>query len=225
MHYPHLSFDELESKMTAARLQKLDAALAQRTRHFSLVLEDLYDPHNISAIIRSSEVFGLQDVHIIEEVNPYRINRSILKGAFKWMSIFRYKQRGHCLKKLREQGYQIAVASTNTSRPFSEINLSRPTAFYMGAELAGNHPDTLAAADVHFMLPQYGITESLNVSVAAGVLLTRLDEWMEREGGRSRWALSPEQHSELRREWFERQVFGIEARPPLEDVSEPSSKD
>jgi len=220
MKIPQLPLEELELRMTPERLEKLQRVSLERLRHFTVVLEDLYDPHNISAVIRTCEVFGVQDVHVIEEINPYRINRSILKGAFKWLNIYRYKKRARCMKELRSAGYQIAVASTNTTKQFSDLDLTRPTAFYMGAEMAGNHPDTLAQADIHFILPQYGITESLNVSVAAGVLLTRLDEWMARNGGRTRWTLSPEELTALRREWYERQIFGLEARPTVVEIGE-----
>lgn len=218
MKIPTLPMEDLALRMTEERCAKLDAVLSRRTRHFTLVLEDLYDPHNISAIIRTCEVFGIQNVHIIEELNSYRINRDILKGALKWMTIRRYKQRATCMRLLREQGFRIAVASTNTTTTLSELDLTVPIAFYLGTELAGNHPDTLAQADVEFILPQYGITESLNVSVAAGVLLARVDEWMSRSGGRALWTLKEGEREALRREWFERQVFGIDARPSVVEI-------
>ena len=85
----NLSVEELSKRMTPERLEKLERALSLRTRHFTMVLEDLYDPHNISAVVRTCEVFGVQDVHVIEEINSYRINKSILKGSFKWLDIFR----------------------------------------------------------------------------------------------------------------------------------------
>lgn len=217
---PNLSVEELAAKMTPERLEKLRRALADRTRHFTMVLEDLYDPHNISAVIRTCEVFGIQDVHVIEAINSYRINKSILKGSFKWLDVRRYRNRGLCMKRLREKGYRIAVASTNTDRSFHDLDLTVPTAFYLGTELAGNNPETLAKADVEFILPQYGLTESMNVSVAAGVLLARIDEWMRRNGGREKWALKGAERDRVERDWFERQVFGIEANSPVEIVSE-----
>jgi tRNA (guanosine-2'-O-)-methyltransferase len=209
--------EDLATRMTEERLAKLERVLSQRTRHFAMVLEDLTDPHNISAIIRTSEVYGLQDVHIIEELHPWRINKSVLKGSFKWLDLYRWKRRQTCYENLRARGYQIAVASTNTSTMIHEVNLSRPTAFYMGSEFEGNHPDTLAHADVAFMLPQYGITESMNVSVAAGVLMTYMDGWMRAHGGRDAFALQGEEQSKLRRDWFLRQVFGIDANSPLHE--------
>lgn len=206
-------------RVTDRRRDMLERVSSLRTRHFCMVLEDLFDPHNISALIRTAEVFGLQDVHIIEEDNPYKVNKSVLKGSFKWMSLNVYKKRATCMKTLKEKGYQIAVASTNTNKTILELDLSKPTAFYMGAEFRGNHPDTLAEADVEFILPQYGITESMNVSVAGGVLMTYLDIYMQRVG-RSTIALSPEEREQLLLEWYERHLFGTEINSPIKRITD-----
>lgn len=180
-----------------------EKAAALRTKHFCLVLEDFFDPHNISAVIRTSEVFGLQNVHIIEEDNTYKANKAILKGSLKWLNIFTYGKRAMALSELKKQGYKIAVASTHASKTLPELDLSKPTAFYLGAEFRGNHPDTLEQADEHFILPQYGMTESLNVSVAAGVLLTHLDIYMQNHG-REKFSLSKEEQEALILEWRNR---------------------
>jgi tRNA (guanosine-2'-O-)-methyltransferase len=178
---------------------------ALRTKHFCLVLEDFFDPHNISAVIRTSEVFGLQNVHIIAEDNAYRINKAILKGSLKWLNAFIYNKRTVALSELKKQGYKIAVASTHASLSLPELDLSKPTAFYLGAEFRGNHPHTLETADEHFILPQYGMTESLNVSVAAGVLLTYLDIYMQKTG-RENFALAKEEQEALILEWRNRHL-------------------
>ena len=164
--------ESLLARVTERRRELLTGVVNRRTRHFCMVLEDLFDPHNISAVIRTAEVFGLQDVHIIEEDNAYSVNKSILKGSYKWMSLYLYKKRMLCMEKLRAKGYRIAVASD------------------LGSEFHGNHPDTLAHADYEFKLPQYGITESMNVSVAGGVLMTYLDVYMQKEG-REKFLLPP----------------------------------
>ncbi|NLB63305.1 MAG: RNA methyltransferase [Fibrobacter sp.] len=200
--------------MTEHRRQWMERILNFRTRHFTMVLEDLYDPHNISAVIRTSEVFGLQDAHIIEEVNPYNVNKSILKGAIKWMDLHLYQQRQTCFTRLKELGYTIAVASTNTENSVLDLDLSKPTAFYLGSEYHGNHPDTLAQADAHFKLPQYGVTESMNVSVAAGVLMTYLDMYMQKVGRQS-LTLDEDAKNALRKQWYMRQVEGMEKHSPI----------
>ncbi|MCL2260531.1 MAG: RNA methyltransferase [Fibromonadales bacterium] len=193
------------SDLTERRQMLFEKAAALRTKHFCLVLEDFFDPHNISAVIRTSEVFGLQNVHIIEEDNSYKVNKAILKGSLKWMNAFVYSKRATAMSELKKQGYKIAVASTHASKQLPELDLSKPTAFYMGAELRGNHPDTLAQADEHFILPQYGLTESLNVSVAAGVLLTHLDIYMQSQG-RQKFCLTESEQEALILEWRERHL-------------------
>lgn len=203
------------SQVTDRRRSLLDTVSKGRTRHFCMVLEDFFDPHNISAVIRTAEVFGLQDVHIIEEENPYHVNKSILKGSYKWMSLFIYKKRAACMQNLRKAGYKIAVASTNTNHSVLDLDLTTPTAFYLGSEFHGNHPDTLAAADYEFKLPQYGITESMNVSVAGGVLMTYLDLFMQRKG-RSFYALSEPEREKLLLEWYDRHLNGTEKNSPIQ---------
>lgn len=208
---------ELESyyaRVTPRRVELLTKVAQNRTRQFCMVLEDLFDPHNISAVVRTSEVYGLQDVYVIEEDNPYRVNKSILKGSLKWMNLALYKKRTECLEALRTKGYRIAVASTNTTNSVLDLDLSIPTAFYLGSEFRGNHPDTLKAADCEFILPQYGITESMNVSVAAGALMTYLDVFMQRKG-RAAYALPQAEQERLLLEWLERHVDGGEENSPV----------
>jgi tRNA (guanosine-2'-O-)-methyltransferase len=204
-------------RLTPARLEKLDKVINQRTRHFTLVLEDLKDPHNISAVMRTSEVFGFQDIHIIEELNYYTVSKAILKGSFKWLDIYRYSKRLTALKHLKQKGYQIAVASSRTATPLSQVDLRRPTAFYMGSESLGNHPDTLKEADIHFKIPQYGLTESMNVSVCAGVLSTHLDLWLTAQG-RQKYTISGEEQNKLRLDFYQRSALGVERNSPIHFV-------
>lgn len=202
------------AKLTEGRRALLQKVVAARTRHFAMVMEDLKDPHNISAVIRTSEVFGLQDVHVINEVNPYRVTKSVLKGSYKWLDIHCHARRMGCFDMLKAKGYRIAVASTNHSSSLFDLDLSVPTAFYLGSEVMGNHPDTLARADVHFTIPQHGLTESLNVSVCAGVILATIDRFL-RENGRDRYALSGEERAALLATYYERSGAGIDRNSPV----------
>jgi tRNA (guanosine-2'-O-)-methyltransferase len=205
-------------KLTDHRRELLKSVVDQRVRHFTMVLEDLKDPHNISAVIRTSEVFGFQDVHVISEVNPYRVGRSVLKGSYKWLDIYSYSKRARCLQGLKEKGYRIAVASTApASLPFDEIDLSKPTAFYLGSETMGNHPDTLAAADIRFRIPQYGLTESMNVSVCAGVIIANLDRWLK-DHGRENFRLSDADREALLAAFYERSAVGVDRNSPIHFV-------
>ncbi len=201
-------------KLTPARRDLLQRVVAARTRHFAMVMEDLKDPHNISAVIRTSEVFGLQDVHVINEVNPYRVTKSVLKGSYKWLDIHCHARRMACFDMLKTRGYRIAVASTNHSESLFDLDLSIPTAFYLGSEVMGNHPDTLARADVRFIIPQQGLTESLNVSVCAGVILATIDRFL-RDNGRENFTLSDAERAELLATYYERSGAGIDRNSPV----------
>jgi tRNA (guanosine-2'-O-)-methyltransferase len=202
------------ARLTPERRALLQRVVAERTRHFAMVLEDLKDPHNISAVIRTSEVFGLQDVHVINEVNPYRVTKSVLKGSYKWLDIHCHARRKGCFEMLKAKGYRIAVASTNHSASLFDLDLSIPTAFYLGSEVMGNHPDTLAAADVRFIIPQHGLTESMNVSVCAGVILATVERFL-RENGRERFGLSPSDRAALLADFYERSAAGIDQNSPV----------
>ena len=210
--------DKYAYKLTDHRRELLQKVVDQRIRHFTLVLEDLKDPHNISAVIRTSEVFGFQDVHVISEVNPYRVGRSVLKGSYKWLDIYSYSKRARCLQGLKERGYRIAVASTSSaSVSLHEIDFSHPTAFYLGSETMGNHPDTLAVVDICFKIPQYGLTESMNVSVCAGVLVANLDRWLK-DHGRENYRLSDGEREALLAAFYERSAVGVDRNSPIHFV-------
>jgi tRNA (guanosine-2'-O-)-methyltransferase len=133
------------------------------------------------------------------------------------MSLFAYSKRARCMEALRAQGYQVAVASTHATKTVLDLDLSRPTAFYMGSEVRGNHPDSLSQADVEFILPQYGVTESFNVSVASGILMSYLDMFMQRKG-RAAYAIPEPEREALLQEWYNRHAYGVETFSPLKRV-------
>ena len=130
-------------KLTEARRALLRRVVDARTRQFTMVLEDLKDPHNISAVIRTSEVFGLQDVHVINEVNPYRVTKSVLKGSYKWLDIHCHARRKGCYEMLKQRGYRIAVASTNHSSSLFRSD-GQPSRNARAGRRAFHHPPARA---------------------------------------------------------------------------------
>jgi len=173
---------------------------SRRTRLYTFVLEDFHDPHNISAVLRTCECFGIQEVHVIEELRPFRISRPIVKGADQWLDIVRWTDRRLCLDHLRGRGFRIAVASSKAERSFHTSLLDPPLAIYLGTEFAGNSEHIYGEADLVFRLPQHGFTESLNVSVCAGMIVAHLDRHMDTLG-RENFVLSPAQAGELVDRW------------------------
>jgi len=175
-------------------------AASLRTRRYTFVLEDLNDPHNISAVLRTCECFGIQEVHVIEEIRPFRISRPIVKGAAQWLDIVRWTSRKECLDHLRGRGFRIAVASTRAEKSFHALDLEPATAIYMGTEFQGPSEHINSAADVIFKLPQHGFTESLNVSVCAGMIVAHLDRHMD-DHGREHYTLNTDQQEALVEQW------------------------
>ncbi|MCK4543523.1 MAG: TrmH family RNA methyltransferase, partial [Spirochaetales bacterium] len=101
--------------ITPERHARMQAVLAKRTRYLTVVLEDLYQAHNASAVLRSCDGFGVQDVHIVEGRNSFRVNEEIALGTAQWLTLHRYKGRQNnsreAVKTLRKQGYRIVATS------------------------------------------------------------------------------------------------------------------
>ena len=189
----------LQSLLTPRRRALFSQVLEQRTRHFTVVTEDVYQMHNTSAVMRSCDVFGIQDLHVIEARFGKRVDKEIAMGAQKWVDIHRHSNTEDCLKQLRAQGYQIVATTPHDGVPLNAFDVSRKSALLFGTEKKGLSPELMAQADVALTIPMYGFTESLNISVSAAIVLNELVGRMRRE--EAPWALSPEERYELECAW------------------------
>lgn len=171
---------QLVALVSPARLQRMGAVLAARTAHLTVVFEDVYHPHNASAVLRTAECFGLQDVHIVEDTKLFRPSTHISRGSARWLTLHRWQQdkgRGveACLASLRDQGYVIVATSpAEDAVPLEQLPLDRPVAVCFGTEETGLSPAAFAAADVRVAIHTPGFTRSLNVSVTAALVLYEL---------------------------------------------------
>ena len=146
--------------------------LGQRTNWVTAVTEDLFDPHNISAVLRSCDGFGIQSAHIIEVNNPYRVSPGVAKGAAKWLDIERHTDTTHALRDLKYRGFAICCTTPHTDDTTpEELPLDRPVALVFGSEGPGITEAARAEADHFVRIPMYGFTESFNISVAAALTL------------------------------------------------------
>ncbi len=195
----------LESFLTERRRELNKNILEKRTNHFTVAIEDVYQLHNTSAVIRSCDVFGIQNVHVIEEVNVKRIDREIAMGAQKWVDINRYPTTKECLKTLKDKGYQI-VATTphDDSKVLSEFDLSKPSAFFFGREQQGLSDIVLEAADCKLHIPMVGFTESLNISVSAAIILQHVSSELRKTN--IDWSLPEEEKLQKRMEWAKKVI-------------------
>ena len=159
----------------------VEKVLEQRTRYVTIVLENIYQPQNASAAIRTCECMGLQDIHIVEDTAKYHLNIRVLKGSYKWLDLHRYRTRQinntqECFNRLRMDGYRILVADpAKDGISIDELDVSAgKIALVFGNELRGASPYSLQYGDQKVRIPMFGFTESLNVSVSVAICLNTI---------------------------------------------------
>jgi tRNA (guanosine-2'-O-)-methyltransferase len=195
----------LRSYLTDQRKERFDEVLSQRTRHLTVAIEDVYQLHNTSAVIRSCDVFGVQDVHIIEEVNVKKIDREIAMGAQKWVDVHRYHSASACLKKLKDSGYQIVATSPHgIETDLSRFDISQKSCIFFGRETEGLSDRVLSNADKVIKIPMVGFTESLNISVSAAIILQQLTYNLRRSD--VLWGLSEEEKNQKYLDWCKKSI-------------------
>ncbi|HCM76686.1 MAG TPA: rRNA methyltransferase [Cytophagales bacterium] len=201
--------DHLAQYITDHKRSLIENILHQRTRHLTLVLEDIFQSQNASAVFRTAECFGIQDVHLIENQNSYGINPRVLKGANKWLNIVHHNKpmadnTPLCFEHLRANGYKILATSPSAQLSIREVNVTDKIAIVMGNELHGLSDYAQSQADLKVKIPMEGFTESLNLSVSAAIciyeLMTRL------KASPVEWGLSQQEQDILRLTWYRKTV-------------------
>lgn len=200
-----LLLEHLGQFLTGHRQGVMRSVLAFRTRHLCVVLEDLYQPHNASAVLRSCDCYGVQDVHILERRYRFEVKKTISLGAAQWLTLHRYRLQPEessapCLEALRRRGYQIVATTLRPgSRPIDTLDVARPVALCFGTEEEGLSDAAHDAADAHVHLPMYGFTQSFNISVTVALCLQILTQRI-RACGADR-GLSDEERQEILLGW------------------------
>tara|TARA_R110000850_G_scaffold9033_2_gene33325 strand:- start:739 stop:1404 length:666 start_codon:yes stop_codon:yes gene_type:complete len=195
----------LSDYVTENKKDKIAKVLGERTRHFTVMLEDIYQPHNASACLRSSDCLGLQDVHIIEREHEYRPNKQVSLGSSKWLSLHRYHRTKSCIESLKVRGYHLVATTPNVEGyDLTDLPIDKPVALLFGTEEEGLSEFALEAADDTLRLPMYGFTQSYNISVTVALTLARLVERL-RESNID-WHLSDEEKTSLTLEFYRRIV-------------------
>ncbi len=183
----------------------------QRTRHITIVLEDLFQEHNASAVIRSCDCFGIQDLYTIENKNKYVLKRNIALGAGRWIDLHRFTNKEtaslDCLNRLRGLGYKLVATSPHANAYTPEsLPINEPIALLFGTERQGLTSNVLDTADYHMAIPMYGFTESFNLSVSVAIILQTLRTRLEKES--FPWKLNIEEQEELQIQWSTRILNG-----------------
>ena len=195
----------LESYLTEHRRERFTSVLKQRTKYFTVATEDVYQLHNTSAVIRSCDVFGIQEVNIIEEVNTKRIDREIAMGAQKWVDLNRYNTVNQCIKDLKTKGYQIVATTPHAEdSDLIDFDISKKSCFFFGRETEGLSQQVLDEADCFLKIPMFGFTESLNISVSAAIILQHVTSKLRNSD--IPWQLKEEERIAKRFDWIEKTI-------------------
>ena len=193
--------DYLEDLLTPRRKELFEKVINQRTNHFTVVTEDVYQLHNTSAVIRSCDVFGIQNIHVIEERNLKKIDREIAMGAQKWVSLNRHHSSKECIQDLRASGYQIVATTPHgNTRNIQDFDVSKPSAIFFGTERHGLSQEIMEEADEFIKIPMRGFTESLNISVSAAIILQHLTQELRNKN--ISWELSDIEKNAVKFEWL-----------------------
>jgi tRNA (guanosine-2'-O-)-methyltransferase len=197
--------------LTDERKKKIEEILDGRTRRITVALENIYHPPNASAIIRTCECFGIQDIHFIREEKDCKINADVVQGASKWVSINDYQTTGECLSKLRNDGYSIVASSLREGQNIEPelLPVDKKLALFFGAEETGLSNEVHDSADYFVKIPMRGFTQSFNVSVSAALILQTLTKKMAEAG--IEMGLSESEKTELRIEWHKNSIKNIDA--------------
>jgi tRNA (guanosine-2'-O-)-methyltransferase len=193
------------------RVQRLEAVLSARLRGVTVVLEQVEDEGNLSAVLRSCEAFGVQEIHVLEHPKaPFRLVVDITQGCHRWLDLHRYREAGLCFDGLTARGYRLYGSYLGEGAvPLESLDFTTPAALVFGNEKVGISEETRARCEATFRIPMYGMTQSFNISVAAALALSHATRARRAAVGRP-GDLSEEDRAELRDRWYRAEVRDAE---------------
>jgi tRNA (guanosine-2'-O-)-methyltransferase len=198
----------LENMLTDNRKDKFLKILENRTNHFTVVVEDVFQMHNTSAVMRSCEVFGIQELSIIEQRYGKTIDKEIAMGAQKWVDITSFDDVQTCINTIKERGYQlIATTPHENDCLLDDFDITKPSALFFGTERDGLSTEILEQADGFLKIPMVGFTESLNISVSAAIIIQNLMSRLRKSD--IKWQLTEEEMQEKRLTWAKNSIKDI----------------
>ena len=198
--------DYLSGFINEERRQRLREILWQRTRHITVVLEDIYQPQNASAVVRTCECLGLQEIHVIENRHEYRLNPAVVQGSSKWIELVKHNHAEEdntraCIDHLRQLGYRIiAMNPAPEGKTVEQLDVSNKLALCFGSEEPGLSTTLQDLADETVRIPIHGFTRSYNLSVSAGISLYTLVSTLRNSG--VNWQLDERDATELYIKWL-----------------------
>lgn len=198
----------LENILTDNRKERFLEVLKNRTKHFTVVVEDVFQMHNTSAVMRSCEVFGVQELNVIEQRFGKRIDKEIAMGAQKWVDINKFDTVSNCIDSLKKDGYQIIATTPHENDCLlDDFDISKPSALFFGTEKEGLSQEVIQKADGYLKIPMVGFTESLNISVSAAIILQNLTSRLRQST--IDWQLTEDEIIEKRLAWARSSIKDI----------------
>ena len=204
----------LSSFVTEERVELFQTKIKERSRHLTVVLEDVFQSRNISAAMRSADCFGLQDVHIIENKNKFISDKTVSLGAGEWLNIIQHNKAKQntelCIENLKKQGYQIiATTPHNSDITLNEVDIeNNKIAILFGTELTGLSNEALSLADKKMKIEMHGFTESLNISVSAAICCQNLSNKMRKSD--VNWKIKENEADEIMLNWLRNTIKSSE---------------
>lgn len=200
----------LKGFTTEARWETINQVLANRTNHFTVVLEDLHKPHNANAVLRSCDGFGIQDLHIIENNTEFDSDKQVSMGSHNWLTLNKYNEPNTdnikvCFDRLKKEGYSVLATTPHEhDQNLNEIPITQKTALVFGTERRGISDRVKELADGFVKIPMYGFSESFNISVSAAICLYDLRTRLEKS--EIDWNLDSEYQNKLRFKWLKQTI-------------------
>lgn len=199
----------IENFITADRKNRFLEILQNRTKHFTVAIEDVFQLHNTSAVMRTCEVFGIQELNVVEERYGKDIDKEIAMGAQKWVDVNRFDATNTCITSLKERGYKIIATSPHqNSSPLDAFDITEPAALFFGTERDGLSETVLQQADGFIHIPMAGFTESLNISNSAAIIIQDITNRLRKSG--IEWQLSDKEMLEKRIDWTRKSIKDID---------------
>jgi len=195
---------ELHKFLKPQRIERFEEVLANRTKHFTVAVENIFQSHNASAVMRTCDCFGVQDLHVIANHNEYELSKDVAMGAEKWVDMHSYYEKENntqdCVDALKSQGFQIVATTPHTDDVLlPDFDVTKKSAFFFGTEISGLSDIVLDQADAFVRIPMYGFTESYNISVSAALVLHDVVNRLKKS--EVDWALSEQDLMDKRIDW------------------------
>lgn len=215
--YQEAFIQYLKGFLTPERIDRIESVIYHRTDRITVMLENIYQSHNASAVLRSCDCFGIQNIYTAETIDRLSFSKAVTKNVEKWLTLHRFNKdeednTTNCIHTLKSKGYVLVATSPHeTSMLLDELPLDKPIALMFGREKTGLSQEAINAADYKIKIPMFGFSESLNISVSAAIALQALTKKLKSDFPEEIWKLSQLEETALRREWYRKAVRNAKA--------------